>query len=763
MPMSERLTSITLSAFRGISDELTISLPKGESLLVYGENGSGKSSVADAIEWYFTGSLELLAKEGRDHAFRHLGSAKRKTQVTVSTTGGLAGTCEEKKPNKAAIDLANLETFLLRGRTIAEFVDKSKGEKWSALQQLLGLGGIDELRVDLQKARNGLNRAHDEALRALAAEEGTLRARGVEPTDAAVLASLTNLAESCGRPARTTIDAYLSDDPRTSARATEDARDSGPTAEEILDELPATGPRIQLERLTEWNDWVAAVARAPSQALELLTSAARYCKARSEPVDRCPVCDQPTNDDTFRARIVSELAGLHEDASRAEAAHAAATTVFDDILEAFRLRGSLRTQATRCKDPVSLPELPRDPSSSVESAIRERATIDVGPLHNWVDALSAWDAAARGALEAVASTRTGGPSSATGAAIELGALLTFVRRWRVASRHAARISRAALRAEALFEPYHRAQRQYVEDVLRGISADVDVLYRKLHPRGPVAAVTIETWEEKGIELAVDFHGIRQRPPQGVLSESHMNSLAIALFLAMARAFNERVGFLVLDDVVNSFDVTNRGRLGDVLVEDLVGWQVILLTHDRYFFDQMKARGNGWAVRQFVAWSFDNGPVVREHRPIGEASVALDELATGEIGGAARRGRRALEQTLKEVCEGLGVPVPYRRGHDNELREVGGLLIALRSHLKKEAKSFLVGAETLLAALETDARIVLNTESHASEAPCSADDVRIALERVQSFDQLWSCDACKTRVWKVQGVRCKCGKSPFPPA
>ena len=64
------------------------------------------------------------------------------------------------------------------------------------------------------------------------------------------------------------------------------------------------------------------------------------------------------------------------------------------------------------------------------------------------------------------------------------------------------------------------------------------IYAVFHPGENLAeSVSIEPWTAKGVELAVEFYGSRQRPPHGVLSESHLNSLAIALFLAMAGEFN----------------------------------------------------------------------------------------------------------------------------------------------------------------------------------------------------------------------------------
>ena len=56
----ERLTKITMQAFRGVRDAYEIDLPQAQSLLMYGDNGTGKSSLADAIEWYFTGEILML-------------------------------------------------------------------------------------------------------------------------------------------------------------------------------------------------------------------------------------------------------------------------------------------------------------------------------------------------------------------------------------------------------------------------------------------------------------------------------------------------------------------------------------------------------------------------------------------------------------------------------------------------------------------------------------------------------------------------------
>ena len=74
--MTERLQKVVMSAFRGVPGELVLDLGNSQSLVVFGENGTGKSTIADALEWYLTGEIELLSHEGRGHAVRHVGSRR---------------------------------------------------------------------------------------------------------------------------------------------------------------------------------------------------------------------------------------------------------------------------------------------------------------------------------------------------------------------------------------------------------------------------------------------------------------------------------------------------------------------------------------------------------------------------------------------------------------------------------------------------------------------------------------------------------------
>ena len=90
--MNEKLQRLVMHAFRGVPGEMTIDFGDGDSTVVYGDNGTGKSTIADALEWYFNGEIELLSHEGRQHAVRYVGGDDDGvTSVEVLTTGTLAG------------------------------------------------------------------------------------------------------------------------------------------------------------------------------------------------------------------------------------------------------------------------------------------------------------------------------------------------------------------------------------------------------------------------------------------------------------------------------------------------------------------------------------------------------------------------------------------------------------------------------------------------------------------------------------------------
>ncbi len=63
----KRITKIELENYRAFFDNTTIELPNGQNLLVYGENGSGKSSLFKALNNYLSSSRDTTLAFTRNH------------------------------------------------------------------------------------------------------------------------------------------------------------------------------------------------------------------------------------------------------------------------------------------------------------------------------------------------------------------------------------------------------------------------------------------------------------------------------------------------------------------------------------------------------------------------------------------------------------------------------------------------------------------------------------------------------------------------
>ena len=60
-----KIKSLCIKGFRGVKKELSLEL-NSKSPLLFGDNGSGKSSITDAIEWFYEDSVEHLSSDEID-------------------------------------------------------------------------------------------------------------------------------------------------------------------------------------------------------------------------------------------------------------------------------------------------------------------------------------------------------------------------------------------------------------------------------------------------------------------------------------------------------------------------------------------------------------------------------------------------------------------------------------------------------------------------------------------------------------------------
>ena len=762
LAVNEKLQRLVMHAFRGIPSAMTIDFGTGESTVVYGDNGTGKSTIADALEWYFTGDIELLSHEGRQHAVRYVGGdAAGTTSVEVLTSGTLGGKVvfpDERTPDM--FQALRRETFLLRGRTLADFINKTKTEKWKALVEILGLDAIESLREDLQRARNDLRKAAKSAEEEVRVYRRALSEGADTVTEETVLGNLQQFCGMLGVNPPQSLNQVVEPSWITAAVGASTNVSASSDREHLVSDIGALRtPEFDKEAFAAWNALVSSDRARQLPRASLVREAKRLLETESIEGGRCPLCGQKVDHKVLARRIESGLVEMMEATRDLERFRDPILEHADGLESAHELRQEIYDRARDLQLEIS--PVPA-PDTSIRDQVDALAPVAVDAIKSYLSDVGRWDKAAAKLAKQIAPAKTETRDSQL---VMLAALCQQITAWQQAEKKNARAQRALSLAETVFDTYQQKQKEDLGNLLQQISGRVAQFYSALHPGEDLDAVSIEPWTAKGVELAINFYGSRQRPPHGVLSESHLNSLAIALFLAMAASFNEQLGFLILDDVINSFDVEHRGRLAELLADGFGEWQLIVLTHDQQFFEHLSRRAPAWRKIEFTSWSHTSGPRTTKYETSGMLAAARERLHGDDIQGAATKGRRALEELLQEICEALWAPLPFRRGQANDRRELGELFIGLRRALKEHAKSQLPTVEPILKHLEADVGATLNVAAHASRGRSGSSEVRAALDRIETLDALWTCPACRTRVWHKgtpDAARCRCGKSAFPP-
>ena len=159
-----RLKTIELTWFRGAADPIALDL-NCQSMVIYGENGTGKSSFVDAVEYVLnSSSIEHLKTE-------YSGSHQVKAIPNTHKPEGIApalrfrfkdgselkldfspnGTSKSSGAEAIAMGAWEYRQTVLRQDEVSAFVHNTKGEKYSVLLPLFGLHKMEVAAENLRK------------------------------------------------------------------------------------------------------------------------------------------------------------------------------------------------------------------------------------------------------------------------------------------------------------------------------------------------------------------------------------------------------------------------------------------------------------------------------------------------------------------------------------------------------------------------------------------------------------------------------------
>lgn len=272
-------------------------------------------------------------------------------------------------------------------------------------------------------------------------------------------------------------------------------------------------------------------------------------------------------------------------------------------------------------------------------------------------------------------------------------------------------------------------------------------------------------EEKGkaagrsAEIQLNYFDIAVKPAYKVLSESLLNSLGLAVYFACAKQFNTECKFIVLDDIMNSLDIENRDTVLDLIEQEFSDYQVVLFTHDYYWFQRIVRRFPQWVSKKIKSWDYKGGAQIDFAKTTKEEINALLSDSTTIEDGGFKLGKH-IEGILNELCENVEAEVKHRytRSDPPSMEE---LFDALYKRLKnKLGKNEIV--EKVLNAKKYEPNI-RNFTGHPRDnypSTISATEVKRAMEEWFVLEKNLWCEDCHHYVEYLQkknGIECRCGK------
>jgi DNA repair exonuclease SbcCD ATPase subunit len=791
-----RVTSLELDGFRGYVGYQSVEFD-GRSVLVFAPNGYGKSSLTDALEFLFSanGTLERLGERdfhtssGRLPLRNTSRDADRPATVTLRwNAGGLVQSATREvrtDGNMPPVELAPLMAkrvvpFVVRGHDLRSDVEKTTpAQRYQAVAEYLGAARLAALQADLRKLKTKLTRDDDTVQRRRELEVRIGQRAGVAldlGDEAAVIAWLTGLLASVGLPAPvapTCEDAALR---LLGDRAAEERAKRGgqslAQAQDILTNLLAIdegGAARALHPHQLAKDAAALYARRAAETADsrrhALLAPAIAVLERDDTI-ACPVCDTalPATPYGDRLRLAEHLRELQQQLANvatakdnADRAYAASRTNRDATTQQIRTVGVLAS--------IDVEDLANSWAAAFDIA-EGGNLVPFGAITDRLVAVQAGLEARRAALDAQGPPLYQRPFEQAEAVID-----AIVQRRAVETR-AAELTTIQAEVDQVRSMVNTAVHRFLHSNVAALSSDTATIYNRIQQDAAVP-VSIDlrltdpdAADTRGVEMVLTFPGAGETKPQGYLSDSQLNTLALAFRIAVIRRFNADFPFVALDDVLTSHDAEFRDQAAETIVTELSDLQILILTHDEMFArlleDKSINRGiqSRWLFLRIAEFDLERGPRFLAQITAEESITA----AWGRGDRAAGTMRSYVEEWLEKTCRAMGARFVMRKPTRPYNYNHWELATTLQQALKEKYNSDTVmsGVPEFNATITEVVNAVIENEgAHNHDNPYGGSDVameRRFFGRFKRLQQYFRCGACGGKLtYRENSRRAACAK------
>ncbi|MFB0496088.1 energy-coupling factor transporter ATP-binding protein EcfA2 [Mucilaginibacter sp. OAE612] len=804
--MATKIKRLDIAGLRGIQEIFTLDLG-GKSILLYGDNGTGKSSISDSLEWYYTDTVSHLSSSEIDlkDALRNAYLEQDiESSINISFTRPAINSDRKLfyKKGKLVTEFSNgatdfteylaqsqKENLILRYQFLRDFIDQTKGDKLKNLSDIIGFSEVTKTKEVLKKSFNSLKAEIKN--QNFETQINTQKQTLIEKIGAAI-SQQVNLFEKINeiiQPLNTGIIITSMGDidqvliklkTPASAKLVNELRFLE-NCHNSLGNLQSEIDLIDTEYAKYFSEFdkIANDVQSIMQTFlaELLKVGNDVISKKFHKEDSCPLCLQPKNLTDLQAEIKIRLQEIGESTKKKASFDNAKLSITGIVAERLKrldaistdvllndaLNSSIKTAISTLRQKIELYQKAAIEKVTSGNKISTGSLLKL-QLGDFKELNVIADRVAK-IKTAIASDNTTILYANISAARDAFLKIKQFEVDRV------KLEQQKNTFEIIYNEFVKKQKEGLQNFIDTFSGTINEFYQYMNPGELFEEIRIVTIGEEdelnGITIEYKYKGEWVSPPQKYFSESHLNCFGISFFLASVVAFNKENKFIVLDDVISSFDTNHRKKFADLLFEKFSDYQIVLLTHEEQWFQYVRqlAKKKGWSINE-IKWTEAKGTHLDE-LPNDLKELIESSIASGNINFLGNPIRKYLEHILKGICLNLEVKLSFRFNDINEKRMPDEMLSELKSKINKSS----VDLKAKLPIIDRLASSALlgNLLSHDNPFSPKLGDLKAFWSDIIEFEHLFHCqDAdCKKPDVSLKNydtvaktIRCGCDKTKY---
>jgi len=662
------LSNLSVQYFRGIADQQNIDFnKKGKVVILYGENGTGKSSFVNALEYLFKGKLEFLKSKSIDKKQKpefHCGIDEdweikltfNGNRYALRNSTGLDTDKNLKKIIKNDKSFFENTSFILNRKKLLEFIDAGEGERFNSISKLCGFDDVEPI----QKTFNQTEKHYKESLnqenkKLTHVENEILSILDINNSDEINIKINENLSK---------LDKELIDE-NTDLR---DYLENFDITSEIhlikrnINEFNNVYSSLEINHLEEildeiLHDYSQTGMESFSfikQSKDLLNQSLAFINSNNQ--DTCPICERELNEEILNS--ISERISSFEDKLKSLTQRENEINRFKQKIEkninVFNRIISILRNINHLDEEIKYIEKCKTDFSNLSNDISNLINFKLSPMDLKGKYDLNIDEKFEELNEKINNLCEKENDDNYSKLKNIKKCIEKLIEYNEIKEKIPQINSKYELSSNLKQQFNEAKENYINNLIDEVEKDVDRFYNFIHEDDEISSVDMTLNGASKLRFYINSFG-QHADPRSFSSEGHLDSLGICIFLALMKKHNP-LNFIVLDDVITSVDLTHKDKIARLITSEFKHYKILITTHNPLWAEQLQriceGYGRNYEILQITNWQLGIGPNIKNHD--NNSETIMKYLDDYEYNAAANTSRRFLEYLLSTFCENHSV-------------------------------------------------------------------------------------------------------------